>query len=341
MNGWQTERQMKHELARAILHHQEHVRGGNWLLLDGFRAERVADRRWVSAARELARAARATSWRKAALGARRLLAAPMFVNVPGAGRAGRVQLTKDAGLIGFDDDHHEVWHLRRTPLPPHYELMRASLSKVYPNPAWSLSTDSLVLREDMVVGEPASTWGLDQRRHLLLDLLRIAAGRAGSSDADVRPPLEAIGEFAAEVAAVGDRWAILIDHARSMRAVPWIVSHGDVTPENVIGHDGGWQMIDFEDMRRAPFFQDALSLVVFDADLIGDVTEGRFDEAWGTLLDAAKVSHEELPLRLTLELTAVLTATYHGRAHGGRIANSLQRFQALVKRSQTNSETRS
>ncbi|MFB4349371.1 phosphotransferase [Microbacterium sp. CR_7] len=258
---------------------------------------------------------------------RRLLVSPRVVSVEGTAeradddRPVRVLMTKDGGLVGFDRLDTTVTHLRRSPLPAEYRERRTTLDTVYPAVRWRLSDDRLTLVEQHVMGSPSSAWGGADRIELLRRLLREGAARAEKTP-DRRPMLDASSR--SELPS-SPRWHDLRVADAALGPVPWLMSHGDLTPENVIGRGpDAWAPIDFEDARPTPFFYDPLSLAVRDRTLRATLVSGDVDEEWTGLVRAAGLDPQVLTPQIALDAVALIAAVHHHREHRGDLGYTLR-----------------
>lgn len=321
VTGRQRERQLKRRTAELLADAGAHLTPGRWQIVDGRTARWIEPR---SAARSLAAAAARSPHRglkSRLIHVRRVLAQPRFVHVPaGSGVAVSAAVTKQGGLVLFDVSQDWVTHVRSVPLPSEYAERRQALSAWYPNPEWAVDDDGRVLRERFAVGRPANVLSRDERCAIFRDLLRLAAARAGASrsgrstvTADI-PLLDALGSASVE------RWR----RAARLETV-MVLGHGDATPENVIGHAGTWQLIDFEDAREVPYLYDALSFVVRDADVLASFLRGDVDADWRDALAAA--GHDPaMDKTQWLDAAALLAADHHSREHGGDALYTLRRL---------------
>lgn len=327
-DGFARERAGKAELAAALRNREGDLAPGAWRILDTQTAVLSASGRgWWDA---IAHVERARGVKRALVDVRRLLAAPRVVRIgsPG-GRSSsahppvRVLMTKDGGLVGFDRDDTTVTHMRRTPLPSQYRERRTALGGVYTAVDWHLSDDGRLLTEARVPGRPAELWQPADRVALLQRVLIISTSRLAHDT--IRKPLVTDARAALDGLTGGDaRWDAVTRATETLGEVPWMLAHGDLTPENVLGSGPDeWGPIDFEDARPAPFFYDALSLAVRDAAMRAALTGGDLEKEWRGLLAAARVDPAVLTPAIALDAVAVIAADHHHREHGGDFAYTL------------------
>ncbi|WP_210509033.1 oligosaccharide flippase family protein [Naasia sp. SYSU D00057] len=327
------EREQKRIFARLLQDAAPHLRAGRWSLPtvssafhagpEGRRAERRAQ-----ASRRPPRDVKERLVRR-----RTAIAAPRSVAVTtGSGGAVEALLTKERGLVLFDRDGGAVTHVRRAPFPEGYEENRAALSRVLPNPSWSLSGDRTVLREGLAAGTEFSRAPLDARlaavrgitaayTELTRDTASGSSGAAmeGALARALAPTDGASSSIRAEVEALAPALR------EAAAAWPLALSHGDLTGLNLlVTPDGAWSAIDFEDAGPRPYFYDPYVLLLRDAELLAALRDGRLDADFGALHAAAGLpgpaDHE-----LLLRAGALLAAEYHERMHGGRFWFSLKR----------------
>lgn len=327
MNGLARERAAKAALAAALRDRSGDVAPGLWRILDTRSA--VLPERRQGLRVMLAHVQRRRGAKRALLDIRRLLAAPRRVRLgepetgmPAAHLPVRVLMTKDGGLVGFDRADSTVTHLRRTPLPPEYRERRLALGEVYTAVEWHLDDDRRLLTEARVPGRPAQLWAPADRVALLRALLVISTSRL-TADA-VTQALLTEARAALEGLAEQVRWDEVVRAAELVGEVPWVLAHGDLTPENVLGHGPeDWGPIDFEDARPAPFFYDALSLAVRDDAMRAALIGGELGKEWRDLLGAARVDPEILTPAIAMDVVAVIAADHHRREHGGDFGYTL------------------
>ncbi|WP_144876722.1 hypothetical protein [Microbacterium sp. 1.5R] len=312
------ERAGKEALARSLVEHSAALAPGTWRLLDTRTAALTTEGLLVSALRRLDPR---RGIKRSVLDVRRLVVPPRVTTIAPTvddladDRPVRILLTKDGGLVGFDRRHTTVTHLRRSPLPAEYRERRVALDDVYRSVRWRLSDDGLTLVEQHVAGSPASAWSAAARIELLRRMLRATAERLPEVE-HRRSFVDAPDRLAAMTSAA--RWHEVRDADATLGPVPWVISHGDLTPENAIGEGpDAWAPIDFEDAREAPFFFDALSLAVRDAELRAALLSGRLGEEWELLAAAAEVDGRVLTPRVALDAVALMAADHHHRMHGG------------------------
>ncbi|APH43973.1 hypothetical protein BMW26_02595 [Microbacterium sp. 1.5R] len=327
MNGFARERAAKAALAAALRERSADVAPGVWRILDTRSAVLPEHRQgWRIVIDHLGRGSGA---KRALLDMRRLLAAPRRVRLgdpeagmPAAQMPVRVLMTKDGGLVGFDRADSTVTHLRRTALPPEYRERRLALGEVYSAVEWHLDDDGRRLTEARVPGRPAQLWAPADRIALLRTLLVISTSRL-TADAAAQPLLTE-ARAALEGLSGQARWEEAGRAADLVGEVPWVLAHGDLTPENVLGHGPeDWGPIDFEDARPAPFFYDALSLAVRDDAMRAALSGGELEEEWCDLLSAAGVDPAILTPVIAMDIVAVIAADHHRREHGGDFGYTL------------------
>lgn len=325
--GLARERAAKAALAASLRDRSEDVAPGLWRILDTRSAVLPDDgRAWRAI---VAHVERRRGVKRALLDVRRLFAAPRRVRIessktgaPAAHMPVRVLMTKDGGLVGFDRADSTVTHLRRTPLPPEYRERRVALGEVYSAVEWHLDDDDRLLREARVAGRPARFWEPADRIALLRAVLAISTARLTADT--VRKPLMVDARAALEGLSGQSRWDDVARAAEIAGDVPWVLAHGDLTPENVLGHSAEeWGPIDFEDARPAPFFFDALSLAVRDDAMRVALTSGDLASEWRDLLAAAGVDPVVLTPMIAMDAVAVIAADHHRREHGGDFAYTL------------------
>ncbi|MEV7631663.1 phosphotransferase [Microbacterium sp. NPDC089318] len=327
--GSRRERAQKQDLAALIRDSQSSLTPGRWRLLDMSTA--YLERTPRDLIREVTAAlARAPGARRKALALRRLFTAPRSVTTASAGPSAdlgepalsldRLVVTKDRGLIAFDPAGAKVVHLRRTPFAVHYRQRRIALAETYPMLSWRLSADSRVLIEGRAPGEALAHWSAPDKIALVRTVLRAVSGAVARGDeegplidadaGDLLDLLRGWGE--------GSRWHDALRTSRESASVPWVLAHGDLTPENIIGWGPeDWTPIDFEDARPAPFFFDPVSLIVRDRQLRSGALSGAFHAEWDALLAAASIEPRALSLPVAMDMVALGAAMHHHRSHGG------------------------
>lgn len=325
--GLARERAAKAALAAALRDRSDDVAPGLWRILDTRSAVLPDDgRAWRAI---VAHVERGRGVKRALLDVRRLLAVPRRVRIegpttetPAAQLPVRVLMTKDGGLVGFDRADSIVTHLRRTPLPADYRERRAALEKVYRAVEWHLDDDGRLLREARVPGRPARFWEPADRVALLRDVLAVSTTRLAADT--VRKPLVVDARAALDRLSGQSRWDDVARAAETAGEVPWVLSHGDLTPENVLGQGPEeWGPIDFEDARPAPFFFDALSLAVRDDAMRAALISGALAKEWSDLLAAAGVDPVILTPAIAMDAVALIAADHHHREHGGDFSYTL------------------
>jgi hypothetical protein len=325
--GLARERAAKGALAAALRDRSDAVAPGLWRILDTRSAVLPDDgRAWRTI---VAHVERHRGVKRALLDVRRLFAAPRRVRIegsktgtPAAHLPVRVLMTKDGGLVGFDRADSIVTHLRRTPLPADYRERRVALGEVYSAVEWHLDDDGRRLREERVPGRPARFWEPADRVALLRAVLAISTTRLAADT--VRKPLMADAHAALDGLSGQSRWDDVARAAEIAGDVPWVLAHGDLTPENILGQGPEeWGPIDFEDARPAPFFFDALSLAVRDDEMRAALFSGDIAKEWGDLLAAAGVDPAILTPAIAMDAVAVIAAEHHHREHGGDFSYTL------------------
>lgn len=327
MNGFARERAAKSALAAALRDRSGALAPGRWRILDTRSAVLPAPGEgWWAI---FSQVERRRGVKRAMLDIRRLLASPRRTDVDGP-EAGtdsahlpvRVLMTKDGGLVGFDRADSTVTHLRRTPLPPEYRQRRRELGEVYAAVEWHLDDEGTLLTEARVPGRPARYWATADRIALLRVVLELSTARLTRDTP--RAPLVADSRAALGALSGEPRWDRVARVAEIVGDVPWVVSHGDLTPENILGHGAEeWGPIDFEDARPAPFFYDALSLAVRDGEMRAALSRGDLAKEWRDLLAAAGVDSSILTPTIAMDVVAVTAAEHHRREHGGDFAYTL------------------
>lgn len=327
--GSRRERAQKQEFAALIRDSQSSLTPGRWRLLDMRTAYVEGTPRDLI--REVsAGLARASGARRKALALRRLFAAPRSVTIASIGpnadlgepalSLDHLIVTKDRGLIGFDRTGATVVHLRRTPFAAHYRQRRVSLAETYPMLSWRLSADSRILIEGRALGEALAHWSATDKVALVRTVLRAVAGAVARSE-ETGPLIDAEAADLVDLARGRDedaRWLDALRTSRESAPVPWILTHGDLTPENIIGRGPeDWAPIDFEDARPAPFFFDPVSLIIRDQHLRSAALSGAFAVEWDALLAAASIEPRALSLPVAMDMVALGAAMHHHRSHGG------------------------
>lgn len=325
--GLERERAAKAVLAAAVRDRGDDVAPGLWRILDTRSA--VLDDKAPAWRVIAAHVERRRGVKRALLDVRRLFVAPRVVRIQGtktetqsAHVPVRVLMTKDGGLVGFDRADSIVTHLRRTPLPAEYRERRVALGEVYSAVEWHLDDDDRLLREARVPGRPARFWEPADRVALLRVILAISTERLSADT--ISGPLTGDARAALDELSGQSRWDDVSRAAQIVGDVPWVLAHGDLTPENILGEGPEqWGPIDFEDARPAPFFFDALSLAVRDDVMRAALIDGDLAEDWRDLLAAAGVDPVVLTPTIAMDVVAVIAADHHHRQHGGDFSYTL------------------
>lgn len=326
MDGRTRERAGKAALAALLQERSTMFAPGRWRVLDTRTA--VLQETAVPGRTVLGHIERRRGIKAALVGVRRLLAQPRVVHLGSPERGGppdpsdliRVLVTKDGGLVAFDRAGSHVMHLRRAPFPSEYRTRRRALGEVYPSVEWTLSDDERTLTEARVDGRPARDWAPEERLALVRTLFGIASAQVIAGEQS----LPAVEQGALDSLSGEPRWAAVARAASLVGSLPWVLAHGDLTPENIIGRGpDDWAPIDFEDARPAPFFYDALSVVARNSMLRAAFLEGALSNEWRGLLSSAHVDESILTPEIAVDLVAFIAADHHRREHGGDFSYTL------------------
>lgn len=270
--------------------------------------------------------------KRAAIGVLAGFAPPLIVWRPAGehGRTGRhVMVTKDDGGLVFDRVAGQVTHHRASALPSEYRDRRDLLGTYYDTPAYALSPDRRVVREQLIPGRPLALADkeakVDAAHRILAQNTRLVSEQNHDGDCAhlVRASFEHI---LAQPLGEALRAEVEGTRTRLMKRAPlWrtLISHGDLTPLNVLLGPGGRPIvIDLEDARVLPYFYDAASMLARDADLWAAARAGEFDQDVDEIRSAA-CDEDPLDLLDATRVVALIAAADHALRYGGDAVRTL------------------
>jgi hypothetical protein len=260
---------------------------------------------------------RPTGWRAMAVAMVRVLMPPLWVWVP---RQGRRKVPRSAHLgtfapartaavvllaptgrsaVCFDRAGETVTRVAiGTPMPRRIIAIRRVLQSYLPMPAFDVTEDRQVLREDLIDGSPFFELSATDRTAVFEALLTHYTTLVRHERRSPRPATVAMAfGAAASLAQRNPSWAHLValrDEALTAAAAwPCVPSHGDLSAMNLVVANGRVRLIDFEFAEVLPFFYDLVKLTLDEAScgrddlLVGIRPGGRFDRPWRELWASA------------------------------------------------------